>query len=386
MPKRHTAGDVVVLRTSGHRKPGTKDRRLCRVWQWWTCDRCGRKFKASVVAEYDRTVYAGAGGVGPMVTPFAQRPRWCRPSHKAQARRSPLLQKVCGWRECREVFETRHPLYAYCSKEHGQRETAARRRDRRPPYEPYFAFVLTADQMAMADDVVGVNEKRAEMHAAALRVKAELEAELHALRMQTDPEFRAAERRRIAQERAVADALAAAEAQARAEQVAEERAEAEGRARAEQEFAAQERLQRVAEERARLQARADLLQLDARIAPVEDALREVDARMERYRTGAFTIGLADTQQKRQEAAGPSRCPAAGVGGAGGGAPMTTPTLCEVCGHPVPRKRAAKGFTCCRSCASERNRQEWQARTERLRYLRGPFSPLSPAAKRELPRR
>ena len=76
--------------------------------------------------------------------------------------------------------------------------------------------------------------------------------------------------------------------------------------------------------------------------------------------------------------------AAGAGSLG--VAMTAEALCETCGQPIPRRRAAKGFTRCRPCASERNRQEWQDRTERLRYLRGPFSPISPDAKHELPRR
>ena len=61
--------------------------------------------------------------------------------------------------------------------------------------------------------------------------------------------------------------------------------------------------------------------------------------------------------------------------------------CVECPLAVPQKRTAKGLdTCSRACAKARNQRAWKERTDRLRYLRGPHSPLSPEARRQLPRR
>ena len=61
--------------------------------------------------------------------------------------------------------------------------------------------------------------------------------------------------------------------------------------------------------------------------------------------------------------------------------------CVECGRAVPLKRAAKAMdTCSRACAKARNQRTWQDRADRLRFLRGPHSPLSPEARRQLPRR
>lgn len=67
-------------------------------------------------------------------------------------------------------------------------------------------------------------------------------------------------------------------------------------------------------------------------------------------------------------------------------PADTPTTCPDCGGKLSRRRAEKGFTHCRACAKARNQRAWQDRADRLRFLRGPHSPLSPEAKRALPRR
>ena len=60
--------------------------------------------------------------------------------------------------------------------------------------------------------------------------------------------------------------------------------------------------------------------------------------------------------------------------------------CAGCGGSLSRRRAAKGLTRCRPCAREANRANAQRRRDHLRYLRGPYSPLSPEARRDLPRR
>ena len=61
--------------------------------------------------------------------------------------------------------------------------------------------------------------------------------------------------------------------------------------------------------------------------------------------------------------------------------------CVECLRAVPPKRTAKGLdTCSRACAKARNQRAWKERTDRLRYLRGPLSPMSREGKRQLPRR
>ena len=67
-------------------------------------------------------------------------------------------------------------------------------------------------------------------------------------------------------------------------------------------------------------------------------------------------------------------------------PADTPTTCTDCGGNLSRRRAAKSLTRCRPCASAHNRAAWEDRREKLKHLRGPFSPLSAPAKRQLPRR
>ena len=186
----HRAGTVIVL---GKRLRRGK-RELCRVYGRWPCRRCGKFFTSSVVCEFDPIKYSASGGVGPIVTPEEQRPKWHDACRRA-SQRSPLLQRTCPC-GCRTSFHTRNPQQVYLDGDH--RTAAAAKR--RAPATPSITFELDNEQQAAVNAMMGTNADRDAMEASARRFKGEVDAEVHERRLRADPEFAAAEHVRQEQE------------------------------------------------------------------------------------------------------------------------------------------------------------------------------------------
>ena len=186
----HRAGTVIVL---GKRLRRGK-RELCRVYAKWPCYRCGKSFTSSVVCEYSLSKYRSTGGVGPVVTPLKQRPKWHDVCRRA-SQRSPLLHRKCKC-GCGTAFTTNNPQQVYRDADHRKAAAAARR----VPAEPSIVFELDNEQQAAVNAMMGIDADRGRMAASARRFKGEVDAEVHERRLRADPEFAAAEHVRQEQE------------------------------------------------------------------------------------------------------------------------------------------------------------------------------------------
>ena len=187
----HRAGTVIVL---GKRLRHGGQRQLCRVYARWPYYRCGLYFTSSVVCEYSLSKYRSTGGVGPTVTPEAQRPRWHDACRQA-SQRSPLLHQTCKC-GCGTAFTTNNPQKVYLDADH--RKAAAAKR--RAPAEPSIVFELDDEQQAAVNAMMGIDADRDAMEASARRFKGEVDAEVRERRLRADPGFAAAEHVRQEQE------------------------------------------------------------------------------------------------------------------------------------------------------------------------------------------
>ena len=147
----HRAGTVIVL---GKRLQRGK-RELCRVYGRWPCYRCGKSFTSSVVCEYSLSKYRSTRGVGPVVTPPEQRPKW-HDACRWASQRSPLLHQTCKC-GCGTAFTTRNPQQVYLNADH--RKAAAAKR--RAPAEPSITFELDNEQQAAVNAMMGIDADRA---------------------------------------------------------------------------------------------------------------------------------------------------------------------------------------------------------------------------------
>ena len=142
----HRAGTVIVL--------GKRLRRggvpRCRYYAHFPCRYCGRFFTSSMVHLYDPHKWRATGGVGTILTPIEQRPRW-HDACRRKALRSPIQKKTCPC-GCGKRFETRMPQKVYFSPEHRKAAADARR----PAAEPSVVFELTPDQIEALATVVVV--------------------------------------------------------------------------------------------------------------------------------------------------------------------------------------------------------------------------------------
>ena len=186
----HRAGTVIVLGKRLRRG----QRQLCRVYALWPCYRCGNSFTSSVVCEYSLSKYRSTGGVGPVVTPPEQRPKWHDACRRA-SQRSPLLHQTCKC-GCGTAFTTRNPQQVYLDGDH----RAAAAAKRRAPATPSITFELDNEQQAAVNAMMGTNADRDAMEASARRFKGEVEAAVYERRLREDPGFAAAEHVRQEQE------------------------------------------------------------------------------------------------------------------------------------------------------------------------------------------
>ena len=204
------SGTVVVLRSGANQKRarGGRSRQLCRVWSDFMCE-CGRVFVGSVVAEFSLIRWPASGRVGPVVTPHEKQPRWHLPSCKAEARRSPLLHRVCARPGCDHAFTSRTPNQRYHVNECRTKAAVERRRKRRPRGEPLFEFTLHPDTITAV-----VGGRAAEARRVAMEREQDAEARAYEERLKVDPDFRPCEGRRQAEARRAANDLEAMRASA----------------------------------------------------------------------------------------------------------------------------------------------------------------------------